>query len=253
MFKDEAGGKIIKSFVGLRSKLYSLKIHDGDEDKKCEESPCPSGTTSLNGYTPNCFAQPPKMYKQPLLYLEETYSGFYLLCVFEYPEYQNVTFDVIWSSEKDDLHRETLFESRNATLPGEMVDVNHLLIYCKITAMFIYPDGTAKSTPSPAISSRSILLSVEELQSPENDTTVANISRNRLQETSNILNNSSLPIAVSVGTVVLLLLLAAVIFFVIRKNRIRARSKLFLLDTNRDGLSETYSESDDENNCNTML
>ena len=36
MFKDEAGGKIIKEFVGLRAKLYSYKMHDGEEAKKCK-------------------------------------------------------------------------------------------------------------------------------------------------------------------------------------------------------------------------
>ena len=34
MFKDEAGGKQIVEFVGLRSKLYSYKMLDGSEDKK---------------------------------------------------------------------------------------------------------------------------------------------------------------------------------------------------------------------------
>ena len=29
MFKDEAGGKQIAEFVGLRAKLYSYTIHDG--------------------------------------------------------------------------------------------------------------------------------------------------------------------------------------------------------------------------------
>ena len=36
MFKDEAGGKQIVEFVGLRAKLYSYKILDGSEVKKCK-------------------------------------------------------------------------------------------------------------------------------------------------------------------------------------------------------------------------
>ena len=36
MFKDEAGGKQIVEFVGLRAKLYSYKLLDGFEDKKCK-------------------------------------------------------------------------------------------------------------------------------------------------------------------------------------------------------------------------
>ena len=34
MFKDEAGGKQIVEFVGLRAKLYSYKMLDGCENKK---------------------------------------------------------------------------------------------------------------------------------------------------------------------------------------------------------------------------
>ena len=34
MFEDEAGGKQIVEFVGLKAKLYSYKILDGSEDKK---------------------------------------------------------------------------------------------------------------------------------------------------------------------------------------------------------------------------
>ena len=34
MFKDEAGGKQIVEFVGLRAKLYSYKMLDSSEDKK---------------------------------------------------------------------------------------------------------------------------------------------------------------------------------------------------------------------------
>ena len=37
MFKDEACGKQIEEFVGLRAKLYSYKMHeDGEEEKKCK-------------------------------------------------------------------------------------------------------------------------------------------------------------------------------------------------------------------------
>ena len=37
MFKDEAGGKQIDEFVGLRAKLYSYKTLGGFEEKKCGE------------------------------------------------------------------------------------------------------------------------------------------------------------------------------------------------------------------------
>ena len=36
MFKDEAAGKTIKEFVGLRAKLYSYKMDEGKENKRCK-------------------------------------------------------------------------------------------------------------------------------------------------------------------------------------------------------------------------
>ena len=34
MLKDEASGKVIDKFVGLRAKLYSYKMFEGEESKK---------------------------------------------------------------------------------------------------------------------------------------------------------------------------------------------------------------------------
>ena len=36
MIKDEAGGRIIEEFVGLRAKLYSYRMFEGKEEKKCK-------------------------------------------------------------------------------------------------------------------------------------------------------------------------------------------------------------------------
>ena len=36
VFKDEAAGKCIKEFVGLRAKLYSFKMFEGEENKRCK-------------------------------------------------------------------------------------------------------------------------------------------------------------------------------------------------------------------------
>jgi hypothetical protein len=36
MFKDEAAGLQIEEFVGLRAQLYSYKMFEGDEHKKCK-------------------------------------------------------------------------------------------------------------------------------------------------------------------------------------------------------------------------
>ena len=38
-FKDEVGGKVIDEFVGLRATLYSFKMFEGEETKKCKRVP----------------------------------------------------------------------------------------------------------------------------------------------------------------------------------------------------------------------
>ena len=36
MFKDEVAGRCIEEFVGLRAKLYSYQMFEGEESKKCK-------------------------------------------------------------------------------------------------------------------------------------------------------------------------------------------------------------------------
>ena len=36
MFKDEVAGRYIEEFVVLREKLYSFKMFEGEESKKCK-------------------------------------------------------------------------------------------------------------------------------------------------------------------------------------------------------------------------
>ena len=52
MFKDEAGGKIILGFVGLRAKLYAYRMLDGKEEKKCKgiRKPVIKKDTSFEDY-----------------------------------------------------------------------------------------------------------------------------------------------------------------------------------------------------------
>ena len=48
MFKDEAGGKSISEFVGLRPKLYAYKMHEGKEEKRCKGVKKAVVTRSIN-------------------------------------------------------------------------------------------------------------------------------------------------------------------------------------------------------------
>ena len=45
MFKDEVKGKVIEEFVGLRAKLYSFKMFEGEESKKYKK--CKGVTQSV--------------------------------------------------------------------------------------------------------------------------------------------------------------------------------------------------------------
>ena len=66
MFKDEAGGKIIEEFVGLRAKLYSYKMYKSKkEKKKCKgvKEAVVKGKISFNDYK-RCLFSGKEQYRQ---------------------------------------------------------------------------------------------------------------------------------------------------------------------------------------------
>ena len=62
MFKDEAGGKIISEFVGLRAKSYAFDI-DGGEFKKCKgvKKYVVNKEITLNDYKNCLFSEGPQL------------------------------------------------------------------------------------------------------------------------------------------------------------------------------------------------
>ncbi|XP_022807622.1 uncharacterized protein LOC111344644 [Stylophora pistillata] len=69
-FKDEAGGKIIEEFVGLRAKLYSYKMfEDGKEEKKCKgvKTGVVERTISFDDYKRCLFGGGPQLRKMNTL------------------------------------------------------------------------------------------------------------------------------------------------------------------------------------------
>ena len=63
MFKDEAGGKQIAEFVGLRAKLYSYRMDEGEEIKKDKgiKTPVVKKTIRFNDYKDCLFNKKPQM------------------------------------------------------------------------------------------------------------------------------------------------------------------------------------------------
>ena len=63
MFKDEAGGKQISEFVGLRAKLYSYRMDEGTEEKKCKgmKKAVVKKTISFDNYKDCLFNKEPQM------------------------------------------------------------------------------------------------------------------------------------------------------------------------------------------------
>ena len=69
MFKDEAGGKQITEFVGLRAKLYSFRMNDEVEEKKCKgvKKAVVKNTISFQDYKDCLFRQQPQMRKMNVI------------------------------------------------------------------------------------------------------------------------------------------------------------------------------------------
>ena len=68
MMKDEAGGKIIEEFVGLRAKLYSYKMFEGKE-KKCKgiKKSVIKNKISFENYKECLFSEKPQMRKMNVI------------------------------------------------------------------------------------------------------------------------------------------------------------------------------------------
>ena len=67
--KDEAGGKIIEEFVGLRAKLYSYKMFEGKEEKKCNgiKKSVIKNNISYEDYKECLFSEKPQMRKMNVI------------------------------------------------------------------------------------------------------------------------------------------------------------------------------------------
>ena len=69
MMKDEAGGKIIEEFVGLRAKLYSYKMFEGKEEKECKgiKKPVIKNQITFDDYKECLFSKQTKMRKMNVI------------------------------------------------------------------------------------------------------------------------------------------------------------------------------------------
>ena len=69
MMKDEAGGRIIEEFIGLRAKLYSYKMFKGKEEKKCKgiKKSVIKNNISHEDYKECLFSKKPQMRKMNVI------------------------------------------------------------------------------------------------------------------------------------------------------------------------------------------
>lgn len=78
MFKDEACGKQIVGFVGLRAKLYAYKMHEGAEHKKCKgvKKKTVENTITFDDYEQVLFSGAPQLRKMNVIrsHLHDVYT-----------------------------------------------------------------------------------------------------------------------------------------------------------------------------------
>ena len=78
LFKDEAGGKTIAEFMGLRAKLYSYKIHEGKEENRCKgiKKPVVENKITFDDYKQYLFSGAPQMTTMNVIrsYKHEVYT-----------------------------------------------------------------------------------------------------------------------------------------------------------------------------------
>ena len=69
MMKDEAGGRIIEEFLGLRAKLYSYRVFEGKEEKKCKgiKKSVVRKDISYEDYKECLFSKKPQMRKMNVI------------------------------------------------------------------------------------------------------------------------------------------------------------------------------------------
>ena len=67
--KDEARGRIIEGFIGLRAKLYSYKMFEGKEEKKCKgiKKSVIKKNISFENYKVCLFSEKPQMRKMNVI------------------------------------------------------------------------------------------------------------------------------------------------------------------------------------------
>ena len=82
MFKNEVAGKCIEEFVGLRAKLYSFKMIEGEESKKCKgvNKPVVKKSITYEDYKTCLFTGKEQLKKMNVIrsYDHEIYTEHYL-------------------------------------------------------------------------------------------------------------------------------------------------------------------------------